>query len=77
LHFTKQLLYMCLDPTSSKHRVFWEDPQDAQGSQEGIVRLKFSGTPYMLVNSKIYNCQHGVDRNKALKRKLAAREAIN
>ena len=70
------LCNLCTDPASSKHRVFWEDPQDAQGESQGGDTLKFSGVPYMLVNSKIYDCQHGVDRNKALKRKLASKEEV-
>ena len=69
--------YICTDPASGKHRVFWEDPQDAQGESQGGGRIKFSGIPYMLVNSKLHDCQHGVDRNKAVKRKLAAKEEVN
>ena len=69
---------MCTDPASSKHRFFWEDPQDAQGEvQQDGDKIKFSGNPYMLVNSEIYDCQHGVDGNEALKRRLAAKDEVN
>jgi len=78
LYFAKHC-HVCIrytDPASGKHRVFWEDPKDAQGESQGGDRLKFNGIPYMLVNSKIYDCQPGVDRNIALKRKLAEKQEL-
>jgi len=32
-------------------------------------KIEFSGVPFYIMDSKIYGCQHGKDRNAALKRK--------
>ena len=31
--------------------------------------MEFSGVPFMVVSQKIFDCQHGVDRNKEAKAK--------
>lgn len=67
--------YPFADPASGNHRVLWEDTPDA-GSESQDDRIKFTGVPYMLVNSKTYDCQHGVNRNKALKTKLAPNDEV-
>ena len=48
--------------TKKKQKVSWSD-----------THLSFSGTPYMVVNQKSFDCQHGKDRNKSQK----AKKSIN
>ena len=53
------------DFTQNDHRVFWEDPREVKGR-----RIQFEGTPFFLLATKVYDCQHGQDRNSAKKAKL-------
>ncbi|XP_020605165.1 uncharacterized protein LOC110043995 isoform X2 [Orbicella faveolata] len=53
-----------VDYTKGPHRIFWEDSQFVDGA-----KISFNGVPFIILGSKVYDCQHGVDRNTALKRK--------
>lgn len=33
------------------------------------ARISFTGVPFIILGSKVYDCQHGVDRNTALKKR--------
>ena len=48
---------MFTDITARKHKVLWED-----GS------LCFDHFPFIVVNHKVYDCQHGVDRHMNAKK---------
>lgn len=52
------------DYKGKTHRVFWEDTKEIKGQ-----RIEFDGTPFFLLGTKTYDCQHGQDRNAALKAK--------
>ncbi len=45
--------------------MFWEDTKEVKGH-----RIEFDGTPFFLLATKLYDCQHGQDRNAALKARL-------
>ena len=45
------------------HKILWADPQ---GLSTGVV-LAFDGIPFQVLGRKIFDCQHGTDRNKAMK----------
>lgn len=47
-----------IDPTGKPHRVLWEDEN-----------IPFNGIPFLRLGSRVLECQHGIDRNKAAKRK--------
>ena len=47
-----------IDLAAKKHKVLWEDS-----------RLPFDHVPFVVVNHKVYDCQHGVDRHLSEKRK--------
>ncbi|KAJ7384053.1 hypothetical protein OS493_024067 [Desmophyllum pertusum] len=52
------------------HRIFWKDTQDVSG-----VMLEYDGVPYIILGTKVLECRHGPDRNKAMKaRKLEDKE---
>ena len=53
-----------LDYSKGSHRIFWEDSQLVDGA-----KISFSGVPFIILGSKVYDCQHGMDRNMAVKRK--------
>ena len=46
------------DYSKKTHKVFWEDTQDVK---EAIIT--FTGIPFMTLGTKVYDCQHGVDRD--------------
>ena len=45
--------------------MFGEDTKDVKGQ-----KLEFDGIPFFLLGTKVYDCQHGQDRNTSLKAKL-------
>jgi len=61
-----------LDYTKGPHRIFWEDSQFVDGA-----KISFNGVPFIILGSKVYDCQHGVDRNTALKRKRREEAEVN
>jgi len=38
------------------------------------TQIPYSGIPFQIVGKKVLECQHGPDRNKALKKKYAQRK---
>ena len=54
-------LFCNIDLAAKKHKVLWEDS-----------RLPFDHVPFVVVNHKVYDCQHGVDRHLSEKRKNQA-----
>ena len=59
LYFFRQICN--IDLAAKKHKVLWEDS-----------RLPFDHVPFVVVNHKVYDCQHGVDRHLSEKRKNQA-----
>ncbi|KAL9954893.1 hypothetical protein ACROYT_G042478 [Oculina patagonica] len=57
--------------TEGSHRIFWEDNQHVRGA-----RISFTGVPFIILGSKVYDCQHGVDRNTALKKRKRAETKV-
>lgn len=47
--------------TAKKHKVLWEDNG-----------LRFDNVPFVVVNHKVYDCQHGVDRHLCEKKRNQA-----
>ena len=43
---------------AKKHKVLWEDSG-----------LRFDHVPFVVVNHKVYDCQHGVDRHLCEKKR--------
>ena len=52
------------DYSKKTHKVFWEDTQDVKGA-----RITFTGIPFMILGTKVYDYQHGVDRDLLKKKK--------
>ena len=44
------IIYLFLDIHKKKHKVYWSD-----------THLSFNDTPYMVINQKLFDCQHGKD----------------
>ena len=38
------------------------------------TQIPYTGIPFQIVGKKVLECQHGPDRNKALKKKYAQRK---
>jgi len=53
------------DLYSRKHKVMWQDEN-----------IEFTGVPFFIVNQKTFDCQHGVDRNKAVKERKKTERQI-
>ena len=51
------MIFIFTDITARKHKVLWED-----GS------LSFDQFPFIVVNHKVHDCQHGVDRHMNAKK---------
>lgn len=52
------------------NRIFWKDTREVSGT-----RLEHDGIPFVILGTKLLECRHGPDRNKALKaKKLAEKE---
>ena len=49
------------DMAAKKHKVLWEDSG-----------LPFDKVPFVVVNHKVYDCQHGVDRHLSEKKRNQA-----
>lgn len=49
------------DMAAKKHKVLWEDSG-----------LPFDEVPFVVVNHKVYDCQHGVDRHLSEKKRNQA-----
>ena len=49
------------DTAAKKHKVLWEDSG-----------LPFDKVPFVVVNHKVYDCQHGVDRHLSEKKRNQA-----
>ena len=47
--------------TAKKHKVLWEDST-----------FPFDNVPFVVVNHKVYDCQHGVDRHLCEKKRNQA-----
>ena len=52
-------IFIFLDIFLKSHRIQWEDEV-----------MEYSGTPYIVLAFKIFDCHHGFDRNVAAKTKL-------
>lgn len=48
------------DYRNENHRLYWEEPKEVNGK-----KIEFSGVPFYIMGSKIYDCQHGKDRNSS------------
>ena len=59
-----QTITLCLDYRKGNHRLYWEEPKEVHGK-----KIEFTGVPFYILDCKILDCQHGKDRNAALKRK--------
>ncbi|KAJ7365481.1 hypothetical protein OS493_005589 [Desmophyllum pertusum] len=53
-----------IDCTKRSHKVCWEDKKDVQGP-----RIAYTGTPFMYLGEKVYDCQHGKDRKVVAKQR--------
>lgn len=58
------VLVVLIDYKKGSHRLYWEDPKEGNGT-----KIKFTGVPFYIMGCKIFDCQHGKDRNASLKRK--------
>lgn len=68
----KWWFWLSIDYKKGSHRLYWEDPKEVNGT-----KIKFTGVPFYILGSKIFDCQHGKDRNAALKkRKKQQREQV-
>jgi len=45
--------YFCTDPFGKSRKIFFKSD-----------RLHYDGVPFMIIGSKIFDCQHGPDRKK-------------
>ena len=52
------------DMAATKHKVTWEDNRPGG--------LRFDHVPFIVVNHKVYDCQHGVDRHLCEKKRNQA-----
>ena len=52
-------------------QVYFEDSNNAQGH-----RLIYDGVPFIIVRRRVYDCQHGVDRHAADKKKFNASRKV-
>lgn len=48
------------------HKIFWNDGENSRVKK---CQLDFDGIPYIVLGSRIYDCQYGVDRNLNHKRR--------
>ena len=60
----KRFEILSTDLCKSRHRVRWED-----GNKDACTRMGFNGVPFIILDSKILDCQHGVDRHNYRKTK--------
>lgn len=60
----KWWFWLSIDYKKGSHRLYWEDPKEVNGT-----KIKFTGVPFYILGSKIFDCQHGKDRNAALKKR--------
>lgn len=58
------VLVVLIDYKKGSHRLYWEDPKEGNRT-----KIKFTGVPFYIMGFKIFDCQHGKDRNASLKRK--------
>ena len=59
------MIFIFTDITARKHKVLWEDSS-----------LCFDHLPLIMVNHKVYDCQHGVDRHMNAKKRKSSRRFI-
>ena len=55
--------YFLTDPFSKPRKIFFKGE-----------RVPFDGVPFMIIGSKIYDCQHGPDRKKNEKAKFSTQK---
>jgi len=60
------LFFCAKELQANKHKVMWSDK-----------RLPYDGTPYLLLSTKILDCQHGKDRKKAAKEKRRKEKQVS
>jgi hypothetical protein len=51
-----------------KHKIYFRDPS-AMTATESEASIVYDGTPFIIERRKAYDCQHGVDRNVADKKR--------
>ena len=56
--------WLSIDYRKGNHRLNWEEPKEVTGK-----KIEFTGVPFYIMDCKCFDCQHGKDRNAALKRK--------
>ena len=56
--------WLSTDYRKGNHRLYWEEPKEVTGK-----KIEFTGEPLYIMGCKLFDCQHGKDRNAALKRK--------
>nr|XP_045594154.1 uncharacterized protein LOC123755474 [Procambarus clarkii] len=54
------------DVKPGAHKIFWNDGENSRIKK---CHLEFDGLPYIVLGSRIYDCQYGVDRNLNHKRR--------
>ena len=47
-----------------ERELYWEEPKEVTGK-----KIEFTGVPFYIMGCKLFDCQHGKDRNAVLKRK--------
>ena len=57
------ILFYLTDPFSKPRKIFFKGD-----------RLPFDGIPFMIIGTKIFDCQHGPDRNKNEKAKFSTQK---
>ena len=50
------------------HKIFFQDPNTTNAP-----KIEYDGVPYIIERRKVFDCQHGIDRNLADKKQITSK----
>ena len=57
--------------TEKNHKIFFQDPNTTNAP-----KIEYDGVPYIIERRKVFDCQHGIDRNLADKNRYLQKSEV-
>ena len=61
----------CIFSTEKNHKIFFQDPNTTNAP-----KIEYDGVPYIIERRKVFDCQHGIDRNLADKNRYLQKSEV-
>ena len=58
--------------TEKNHKIFFQDPNTTNAS----AKIEYDGIPFIIERRKVFDCQHGIDRNLADKNRYLQKSEV-